>query len=51
MALVHYACIYGESPEGKVTFANSGLTREVAVKFQRIAWETVTAEPLTGVRR
>ena len=46
-----YACIYGESPVGKVTFANSGLTPEVAAIFQRIAWETVTAEPLTGVRR
>ena len=51
VALVHYACIYGESPEGKVTFANSGLTREQAAVFQKLAWETVIAEPLTGVRR
>ena len=49
VALVHYACIFGESPEGKVTFANSGLNREQAAVFQRIAWATVTAEPLTGV--
>ncbi|MGA2618930.1 MAG: chitobiase/beta-hexosaminidase C-terminal domain-containing protein [Thermoguttaceae bacterium] len=50
VALVHYACIFGESPQGKVTFANSGLTREQAAVFQRIAWQAVTAEPLTGVR-
>ena len=50
VALVHYACIYGASPRGKVTFANSGLTPEQAAIFQRIAWETVVAEPLSGVR-
>ena len=50
VALVHYACIFGESPEGKVTFANSGLSAEQAAIFQRIAWETVLAEPLSGVR-
>ena len=50
VALVHYGCLFGESPEGKVTFANSGLNREQAAIFQRIAWETVTAKPLTGVR-
>ena len=50
VALVHYACIFAESPQGKVTFANNGLTKEQAAIFQRIAWETVIAEPLTGVR-
>jgi hypothetical protein len=40
VSLVHFACIYGENPEGKVTFANSGLTPEQAKIFQRIAWET-----------
>jgi len=43
VALVHYACLYGESPEGKVAHANSGLTAEQARVFQRIAWETVEA--------
>lgn len=50
VALVHYACIYGTSPEGHVTFANSGCTKEQAAILQRIAWETVTAEPLAGVK-
>jgi hypothetical protein len=49
VSLVHFACMYGENPEGKATFANSGLTREQAAVFQRIAWDTVTNEPLTGV--
>ena len=39
IALVHYASLYGETPEGKVTHANSGLTAEQARIFQRIAWE------------
>ena len=50
MALVHYACIFGADPQGKVTYANSGLTAQQAAIFQRIAWETVIAEPLSGVR-
>ncbi len=50
VALVHYACIFGDDPACKVTFANSGLTRQQAAIFQRIAWETVIAEPLTLVR-
>jgi hypothetical protein len=49
VALVHYACIFGVNPQGKVTFANSGLTKEQAAVFQRIAWETVANEPLSGV--
>lgn len=40
IALVHYACLYGENPEGKVTAAGSGLTAEQARAFQRIAWRT-----------
>ncbi len=50
VALVHYACIFGADSQAKVTFANSGLTKEQAAIVQRIAWETVVAEPLTGVR-
>ena len=48
-SLVLYGCIFGESPEGKVTHANTELTREQAEIFQRIAWEAVLAEPRTGV--
>jgi len=51
VALVHYACLYGESPEGKVVHANSGLTAEQARVFQRIAWETVLDEPRTRIER
>jgi hypothetical protein len=40
IALVHYACIYRRDPAG-VTFANTGLTREQAAIYQRIAWSTV----------
>ena len=50
ISLIHYGCIFRESPEGKVTHANSGLTAEQARVFQRIAWETVLAEPLSGVK-
>ena len=50
VALVHYACIYAATPEGHVTFANSGCTKDGAAVLQRIAWETVTAEPLSGVK-
>lgn len=49
VSLVHYGCIFRESPEGKVTHANSGLTSEQACIFQQIAWKTVLAEPLSGV--
>ena len=38
-----------EKNPNKVAIANSGLTREQAGIFQRLAWETVTREPLTGV--
>lgn len=41
IALVHYACIYGESPEGKVSALTTGLTAEQARIFQEIAGKTV----------
>jgi hypothetical protein len=49
VTLVHYACIFGEKPEGRVTWAMSGLTKEQAQVLQRIAWETVVDEPDSGV--
>lgn len=45
ISLVHYACLFGESPEGKVTAAGSGLTPDQARTFQRIAWAAVKASP------
>jgi hypothetical protein len=41
VSLVHYACLFGEGPEGKVSRLNSGLTDEQAHILQQIAWQTV----------
>lgn len=49
VALTFYACLYGQSPEGRVTHANSGLTDDQARVYQRIAWETVRDYPWSGV--
>ncbi|HYG33532.1 MAG TPA: GDSL-type esterase/lipase family protein, partial [Clostridia bacterium] len=43
VSLVHYACLFGESPEGKVSKLNSGLTDDQARLFQQVAWQTVQA--------
>ncbi len=51
VSLAHYACVFGESPEGKVTWATSRLTEQQAKVLQKIAWEVVTADPDSGVRR
>jgi len=48
IALVHYACIFRESPEGKVSALKTGLTDHQAAIFQRIAWETVRSYPWTA---
>jgi hypothetical protein len=50
VSLVHYACLFGESPEGKVTAAGSGLSPEQARAFQRLAWEAVKSYPRALVR-
>ena len=50
VSLVHFACMFGSNPQGQVSFAASGLTREQAAIFQRLAWESVLAEPDSGVR-
>lgn len=50
ISLVHYACLYGESPEGKVTAANSGLTPEQAKLFQQIAWQVASNYPYSGLK-
>ncbi|MEJ7808439.1 MAG: hypothetical protein WKG03_21265, partial [Telluria sp.] len=50
IALVHYACIFGESPAGKAAALNSGLTPEQLALFQRIAWEAVKGYKGSGVK-
>lgn len=49
VACVFYAAIYGESPEGKVSPLNSGLSEEQAKIFQRLAWQAVQETPSAGV--
>lgn len=49
ISLVFYSCLFKESPEGKVSTLDSGLTPEQAAIFQRIAWQTARDYPLSGV--
>lgn len=49
ISLVHYACIYKESPEGKVSALTTGLTKEQTAIFQRIAWDAVKNYKRAGV--
>jgi len=51
IALVHYACIYQESPQGKTAVLTTGLTREQAALFQRLAWDTVKNYKHAGLAR
>lgn len=41
VACVFYSCFFAESPEGKVSPLNSGLTDAQARLCQRLAWESV----------
>jgi hypothetical protein len=50
ISLVHYACLQGESPDGKVTAAGSGLSDEQARIFQRIAWQTAKGYRPAGLK-
>ena len=50
IALVHYACIYKESPEGKVSALTSGLSDEQAKLFQRLAWEAARGYRWSGIK-
>lgn len=56
IALVHFACIYKQSPIGlpEQTFSEWGVAfdpppADMALKFQEIVWETVLASPRSGV--
>ena len=50
ITLVHYACIYRESPEGKVSTLTSSLTDEQAKLFQQIAWEAAGGYKWSGIK-
>jgi chitobiase/beta-hexosaminidase-like protein len=49
ISLVHYACIYGQNPEDKVTAANAQLTPEQARIFQQIAWNAAKIYQYSGL--
>lgn len=49
VANVVFACLTGQSPQGRVAPLNSGLTGEQAAALQAIAWEAVTGYPYAGV--
>ena len=50
ISLVHYACIYRESPEGKVSLAaKAGLSVEQARIFQELAWQTARNYKWSGI--
>lgn len=49
IGLVFYACLYGQSPVGRVTAERTGLTDFQARIYQQIAWDTVSRYALSGV--
>jgi hypothetical protein len=48
-AYCNFACITGRSPVG-VKLDEKGANEELAALLQRIAWETVTTYPMSGVK-
>jgi hypothetical protein len=49
VSLVHYACIWRQSPEGKAGPLNTGLTPQRIAIFQRIAWQAARDYKPSGV--
>jgi len=49
ISLVHYACIFRESPEGKTSALTTGLSQEQATIFQRLAWQAVKGYKWAGL--
>jgi hypothetical protein len=49
VTLVFYSCLYRQSPEGRVTSANSTLTEAQAKSYQRIAWEAARSYRWSGL--
>lgn len=50
VSLVHYACLYKESPAGKASALTTGLTPEQLAIFQRLAWDAVKNYQWSGVK-
>ena len=48
ISLVHYACIYKESPAGEVLVLAMKLTADQVAIFHRIAWDAVKNYPWTS---
>ena len=48
-ACVYYAAFYKTSPEGLPGDMNAGVTNEMALDFQRVAWKTVTEYKWAGL--
>lgn len=48
-AYCNFACITGRSPVG-IKMTETGISDELNALLQRIAWETVTAYPMSGVK-
>jgi hypothetical protein len=51
ISLVFYGCMFQQDPAGLGNDSGGVLTAEQATVFQRIAWETVQAYPLSGFNR
>jgi hypothetical protein len=49
VSLVFYACMYKQTPEGRVTVKPDGMTAEQAQIFQRLAWQVASGYPLSGI--
>lgn len=49
-ALVHFAVLYRQSPEGLPPLA-PGLSASTAARLQRLVWQIVASDPRTGVAR
>lgn len=49
VALVFYACLYQQTPEGHVTFSEPSLTPEQTLAFQRIAWKVASEYRWAGI--
>lgn len=49
VALVFYACLYKQTPEGRVTHEGTGLSEAQAQAFQKIAWDVASNYPGSGI--
>lgn len=49
VSLVFYACLYRQSPEGRVTSSGTDLTAQQALAFQRIAWNVASGYAASGI--